>query len=510
MSRWRSAIALFLLLCCAVARPAYALNVGRYGKVKVVEPEHQARGFVVFFSDRNGLTTATDDAARAIAKAGALVVEVDTPAYLKRLDDSAEKCHRLIGDAELSSRQLQRAHGFTNYLTPIVAGIGEGATLAEMVLTEAPPATIAGVVSFNPSPTIASRLPICTAAATQVRANGFSYGVTRKLRGFWTVGLSAELPKEDRDYVTALRRDSAQLQLQEFDSNEAAGDAIRALIEPHLSKPKAAVTNISGLPLIILGVGHPSKIMAVVMSGDGGWRDLDKTIAENLQRAGVPVVGWDSLRYFWSRKTPQQTADDLAAVTETFMARWQASEVALVGYSFGADVMPFAYNRLPDSLRSHVALIALLGFAKEADFEITLSGWLGEPPGPDAVPVLPETNKIPPRLLQCFYGQNEKDTACPELARRGVEIIRITGGHHFDGDYEALANRILTTFQRRVGPLPLFATEGHAAMATAGVSLSKKHRRLLLLVATMIVLLTLLLLWIARRNSQPGRLRGRS
>jgi len=334
--------------------------------------------------------------------------------------------------------------------------------------------------------------------------------VTRKLRGFWTVGLSAELPKEDRDYVTALRRDSAQLQLQEFDSNEAAGDAIRALIEPHLSKPKAAVTNISGLPLIILGVGHPSKIMAVVMSGDGGWRDLDKTIAENLQRAGVPVVGWDSLRYFWSRKTPQQTADDLAAVTETFMARWQASEVALVGYSFGADVMPFAYNRLPDSLRSHVALIALLGFAKEADFEITLSGWLGEPPGPDAVPVLPETNKIPPRLLQCFYGQNEKDTACPELARRGVEIIRITGGHHFDGDYEALANRILTTFQRRVGPLPLFATEGHAAMATAGVSLSKKHRRLLLLVATMIVLLTLLLLWIARRNSHVGRLRGRS
>ncbi|MGH6877905.1 MAG: virulence factor family protein, partial [Rhizomicrobium sp.] len=402
------------------------------------------------------------------------------------------------------------AHGFTNYLTPIVAGIGEGATLAEMVLTEAPPATIAGVVSFNPSATIVSRLPICTPAATRARANGFSYGFIRKLRGFWTIGLSPELPKEDRDYVTALRRDSTQLQLREFNSNEAAGDAIRALIEPHLSKPKAAVTNISALPLIILGVGHPSRIMAVVMSGDGGWRDLDKTIAEDLQRAGVPVVGWDSLRYFWSRKTPLQTADDLAAVTETFMARWQASEVALVGYSFGADVMPFAYNRLPDSLRSHVALIALLGFAKEADFEITLSGWLGEPPGPDAVPVLPETNKIPPRLMQCFYGQDEKDTACPELARRGTQVIRITGGHHFNGDYEALASRILTTFERQAGPLPLLASEGQTAMVIPGGWLYKKHRRVLLLVATMIVLLTLLLLWIARRNSHTGCLHRRN
>ena len=510
MSRWRSAVVLILLVCCAVARPACAIDVGRYGEVRVVEPEHQARGFVIFFSGRNGLTTATDDAARAIAKAGALVVEVDTPAYLKRLDESDKKCHRLIGDAELSSRQLQRAHGFTDYLTPIVAGVGEGATLAEMVLTEAPAATIAGVASFDPSATIESRLPICTAAATEVRAHGFSYGVTRKLRGFWTVGVSAELPKEDRDYVAALRRDDAQLQFREFDSNEAAGDALRALIEPYLSKPKAAVTNISALPLIILGVGHPSKIMVVVMSGDGGWRDLDKTIAENLQRAGVPVVGWDSLRYFWSRKTPQQTADDLAAVIENFMARWQASEVALVGYSFGADVMPFAYNRLPDSLRPHVALIALLGFAREADFEITLSGWLGESPGPDAVPVLPETNKIPPRLMQCFYGQNEKDTACPELARRGVEVIRIAGGHHFDGDYQALASHILTTFKRQVGPLPLRAFEGQSATAIAERSLFNKHRRVLLLVATMIVLLTLLLLWIARRNSHGGRLNRRS
>lgn len=74
----------------------------------------------------------------------------------------------------------------------------------------------------------------------------------------------------------------------------------------------------------------------------------------------------------------------------------------MVGYSFGADVIPFAYNRLPESLRPHVALIALLGLTRKADFGITIGGWLGEPPRPEALSVLPEADKIPPRLIQCF------------------------------------------------------------------------------------------------------------
>ena len=173
---------------------------------------------------------------------------------------------------------------------------------------------------------------------------------------------------------------------------------------------------------------------------------------------------------FWSGKTPQQTASDLTAVLRTFMATWHAREVALIGYSFGADVMPFAYNRLPDSLRSHVALIALLGFSKTANFQITVTGWLGELPGADALSVLPETDKIPSRSMQCFHGQDEKDTDYNELARRDVEIIRTTGGHHFDGDYNALARRILAGFERRVGPLSSAMGRRSAAFFRTSVS----------------------------------------
>jgi type IV secretory pathway VirJ component len=96
-------------------------------------------------------------------------------------------------------------------------------------------------------------------------------------------------------------------------------------------------------------------------------------------------------------------------------------------------------------------LIALLGFAKSADFEIQVYGWLGLPPGPEALPVAPELAKIPPALIQCFYGEKESDTACPQLASQGVEVIRTPGGHHFGGYYTALADRILDGLKRRTG-----------------------------------------------------------
>jgi type IV secretory pathway VirJ component len=274
-----------------------------------------------------------------------------------------------------------------------------------------------------------------------------------------------------------LRREGAPLELHEIAAHVTAGDALRSMIEPHLATPRRAAANaptatvdISGLPLAELPVEHPSKLMAVVLSGDGGWRDLDKTIAEDLQRQGVPVVGLDSLRYFWSKKTPEQTASVVAAVMETFMAKWHADKVALIGYSFGADVMPFAYNRLPEDLRAHVALIALLALSKAADFEITLRGWLGEPPGADAIAVIPEADKIAPRLIQCFYGHDEADTACKALASRGVETHGTKGGHHFDGNYAALAEIILKGFKQRaelsasadIRPQPLPVIQGEA------------------------------------------------
>ncbi|HTT77826.1 MAG TPA: AcvB/VirJ family lysyl-phosphatidylglycerol hydrolase [Candidatus Binataceae bacterium] len=444
---WLLSVLLAALMAgCSGGLPVQRISGGRYGSVKMVKPNGPSNAFILLFSDRAGLTKAGDAAAQMLAKRGALVVEIDTPAYLKQLDKKNESCYGLVIDAEGFSRLLERENHFPNYLAPILAGLGEAGTLAQVILSAAPPVTIAGAVSIDPSATLAGQRPICTGVTTRPAANGFSYGPALKLQGFWTVGFTANAAPSSRDYVSSLRRAGMPLDLYHLAAGSSLGDELWKLIEPHI----AAAINVARLPLTILPVAKPSKLMAVVISGDGGWRDLDRTIAEYLQGHGVPVVGWDSLRYFWTKKTPEQTSDQLAAILTTYISEWHAPDVALIGYSFGADVMPFAYNRLPPNLRSHIKLIALLGLAHSADFRIVIYGWLGASPSSEALPLVPQLNKIPAALIQCYYGQNEADTACPAQAARGVEVIRRPGGHHFDGKYDIVAASILKGFKTRV------------------------------------------------------------
>ena len=222
---------------------------------------------------------------------------------------------------------------------------------------------------------------------------------------------------------------------------------MRSHVSPVATSP---FTGVAKLPLIELPAETGGPFLAIVLSGDGGWRDLDKTISEKLQSAGVSVVGWDCLRYFWSRKSPEQVACDLAAVIDTFLSRWGGSKVALIGYSFGADILPFAYDRLSPETKTHIVQLSLLGLSTEADFEIRVAGLVGAGPSKEALPTEPALAPIDPTMIQCVYGADEDDTACRSLQGK-AEVIRTSGGHHFDRNYGALAQRILDGLRHRAG-----------------------------------------------------------
>jgi type IV secretory pathway VirJ component len=405
-------------------------EAGQLGAPELADPAGPMRGVVLLFSDHGGLSAADRAAAVALAKSGALVAEIDSDAYLARLDALGEACHFVIPDIELLSRQLQRSHHGSTYHAPILAGRGLGGALAEAALVQAWPATLAGAVSLDPAAAIGSAQPFC----------GDPLESRSALQGFWSVGFTAA--GVGRARIEALKEGGMPVAID-------TATTLDALVLPHLPEvPKA--TDVADLPLVEMAADQPSDLLAIVISGDGGWRDIDMDLAESLRKSGVPVVGWDSLRYFWSEKTPEGTAQDLAAVLQIYMAKWHATRVALIGYSFGADVLPFAINRLPGELQSSIVQISLLGFAGRADFEITMTGWLGAPPSDRALPVAAEIAKLPAGMLQCFYGAEEADSACPSLPK-GAEIIRMAGGHHFDGDYQGLAEKILAGLKRRSG-----------------------------------------------------------
>ena len=62
----------------------------------------------------------------------------------------------------------------------------------------------------------------------------------------------------------------------------AAEAAVAARVAAHLHK-QGSRGALDDLPLTELPVRAPGAPLAIVLSGDGGWRDIDKGMAEALQ-----------------------------------------------------------------------------------------------------------------------------------------------------------------------------------------------------------------------------------
>jgi type IV secretory pathway VirJ component len=365
---------------------------------------------------------------------------VDLPQYLRGLAASGDGCHYVVAELEALSQRLQRELGLERYRSPLLAGEGAGGTLAYAALAQAPPATVGGAVAVDPAPSLGTGVPLCAGAPSRPVPGGFAYDA----------GSSLPAP---------------------FQS--VADGSLAAAVEPLLAADGAGrADGTARLPLVELPAAHPDELFAVIFSGDGGWRDLDREVGRILAERGVPVVGVDSLRYFWKAKTPDQVARDLSAILADARTRFGTPKVVLVGYSFGAGILPFAYNRLPAADRDSVVQLSLLGLEPTAEFEFRVGGWLGAE-SRDALPVLPELTRIDPALVQCFYGEDEHESLCRATELERAERIGTSGGHHFDGDYRALAGRILEGARRRLGsagggsPAPEHGARAHRATTPA-------------------------------------------
>jgi type IV secretory pathway VirJ component len=200
---------------------------------------------------------------------------------------------------------------------------------------------------------------------------------------------------------------------------------------------------ITDLPLVELkSSGAPKDALAVIITGDGGWASLDRSLGIELSKHGIPVVGLNSLQYFWKARTPQEAANDLSRVIQTYSHLWNKQNVILIGYSFGADVLPFMINRLQPSIQKSIAEVTLLGPSKNASFEFHITDWLGIT-SKSGYAVAPEIAKLQPSKTLCVAGDQEKDSICKEIPSKVATLIELHGGHHFGGAYRQIALRIL-------------------------------------------------------------------
>ncbi|MGZ7032057.1 MAG: virulence factor family protein [Thermoanaerobaculia bacterium] len=200
------------------------------------------------------------------------------------------------------------------------------------------------------------------------------------------------------------------------------------------------------LPLVEVPVtAGRSDTLVVFVSGDGGWARIDQSISRVLASKGMPVVGLNSLQYFWTKRSPETASRDLQSIIETHLATSGKSRVVLVGYSRGADVLPAMASRLPADVRSRIRLIALLAPGTTVEFEFHVADWLHDRRG--GMQIRPEVAKLAPQHILCVWGEDDDDSLCRGLSGPGVEVVTLRGSHHFDGGYEKLAGIILGALQ---------------------------------------------------------------
>ena len=73
----------------------------------------------------------------------------------------------------------------------------------------------------------------------------------------------------------------------------------------------------------------------------------------------------------------------------------------LIGYSFGASLVPVVANRLPDDARARVDGGVLISPDDEAVFEIHVGDWFGSTHHDEAMPIGPEMRRARCRSSAC-------------------------------------------------------------------------------------------------------------
>lgn len=436
---------------------AGAYDVGTY------RPAGPIRGVAIFLSGDGGWKLGVVDMAKALAGQGVAVAGISTPALLKKLDGNGEACVNPNYALQALAQDYEHRLGLPHYVKPILAGYSSGATIAYAALAQAPAGTWRAAVSLGFGPDIGGTKPWCAIPGVSVSRltkpeAGWLFSAAPHLPASWLVLQGAADQVVDPATTRAFTRQVPQAQLIEL-PKVGHGFSVEANWMPQfkaaftpLLEPQAAVApvagvalaNVSDLPLTIVADPNArhTDMMAVMYSGDGGWAGIDRDLAAKLAEAGVPVVGVDSLSYFWNAKTPVQAGQDAGRIVERFSREWHRPRVIFVGYSFGADDLAYIVGNLPPAIRPMVARLSMLGLSGTADFQFHLASWL-DIGGTNALPTVPAIERLRGTPMQCIRGEEEKHSACPAIPNGLVEQVLLPGGHHFGDNGEGLATAIL-------------------------------------------------------------------
>jgi type IV secretory pathway VirJ component len=415
----------------------------RLSDVPLLQPSVKPTGIAILVSQKGGIAADDEALSKLLLDRGFLVLMVDLERWRQQLNQDTGECTYFVSDLEGIAKEAQRMISLDTYMHPVVIGIGEGGVMAYASVANSPAATLAGAVVLDPSVALATKLPSCEGADFEpVAGQGFSYSYDADLPNPATVVLEKPDPAPSGPATPGYFKAQEKLAATKPERMQIAADAA-----VEIAKEDASADS---LPIVdIPSSNGPAKYLAVFFSGDGGWRDIDKSVGDIIAKEGVHVVGVDSLRYFWSVRKPEDIAKDIGRIIKKADPTSKLP-VVLLGYSFGANTVPFAWPFMPDHLQKRIAMVGLIGTEETTPFQVSVGAWLGL--GGDNE-VAPAVAKLPPEKVLCVYGTEEDDTACTDPTLSAVQKILLQGDHHYDEKYDALAAKLMEAIATRA-PAP--------------------------------------------------------
>ncbi len=423
---------------------------------------------LLVFSGAGGIEAQDRATAQRLLAEGRTVALVDGGAVLHGAKAATGSCLELASIGQWLSQTVQQGSGAEDFRAAVLIGRDEGAWVVHSLLAQAAPGVFKAGLSVNFKPGNPSGRALCGVGAV---AADRRIAPDTPLNGLWAVADTHALRFDVARYARQAAVASGQgepwlVSGVQSGANyaELVNGFMRWVNAPHALR-HGARTVTAALPLVELpaqtgDANHAFKDVSVLfVSGDGGWRDIDQQVGRVLAENGLHVLGVDALRYFWRKRTPESVAADLAALLENPALGQSAThflvgrKLVLIGYSFGANILPLVYAQLPQTLRERVVLTVLLSPELHTDFEIHMAGWLGAQVDQNAISILPAVLNMPAPRVLCVQGLDEgASSLCsqPALAQAGIEIWHLPGGHHYDADYPALAMNIMQALRGRL------------------------------------------------------------
>ncbi len=183
------------------------------------------------------------------------------------------------------------------------------------------------------------------------------------------------------------------------------------------------------------------SLLVFYISGDGGMNSFSTSLCNSINQSGHNITALDAKSYFWRKKTPEKSAADVAAYIQS---QPSSRQIVLIGYSFGADVLPFIVNRLPESVLRRVRSVIMLSPSTSTDFEVKLSGMLGFG-GKGSWDVAAEIGRLRSQRNVIIAGSEEKSDYANKK-NRNYSFQTLPGGHHFGDNAADVASTIISHF----------------------------------------------------------------